>query len=379
MAQFAIQVLSVSTSMYFIFRADSSIDIGTGHIMRCITLANALKAMGHECTFICKQHSGNINSLIIENDFELHELEIAEFQDSVIFRPNMVQPKYYAWIGSSLDHDAKLTNKILEKRAPDWIVVDHYALDVSWHKKVRGNTKNIMVIDDLANRHHDCEILVDQNLGADREVYMKLVPSHCNLFLGPKYALLRPEFRILRGASLFNKRLGKLRRILINFGGGDNLNLTEKVLKSLSRIKLPKNLQIDVIVGPQVILDANISSFKDVFFGQIKISQNVKNMGEAMMNADLAISAGGSTSWERCALGLPSMIFSVAENQKKITENIVASGAGVALNELSLLNGEFEILLQKFFSKDVLLSYSKAASNVTDGSGVSALMSKLDD
>ena len=208
MAQFVIQVSSVSIRMHFIFRADSSIDIGTGHIMRCITLANALKARGYECSFICKKHFGNINSLILENNFELHELDLNKFQENVNFRQNMGQLKYYGWLGSSVEHDAKLTNKILEKRKPDWIVVDHYTLDVAWHKQVRGNTKNIMVIDDLANRHHDCEILLDQNLGADSEVYMKLVPRDCKLFLGPKYALLRPEFKMLRETSLFNKRFG---------------------------------------------------------------------------------------------------------------------------------------------------------------------------
>jgi len=379
MVQFAIQVLNASISMYFVFRADSSFDIGTGHIMRCMTLANALRDVGHECSFICKNHYGNINSLLLENDFEVHELQVSNSKNNLVLGRNMDQLSHHCWLGSSWDHDAYLTNNILDKRNPDWVIVDHYALDISWHKQVRSNTKKIMVIDDIADRHHDCEILLDQNLGADIGDYIKLVPKKCRLFLGPEYALLRPEFKRLREESLFKKRFGELRHILINFGGGDKLNLTEKVLKSLSKIKLPKNIQIDVVLGPQGSLGANISSFRDVFCGQIKFSKSITNMAEIMTSADLAISAAGSTSWERCALGLPAIIFSIADNQKKITENIVKNGAGISLCELSLTNGEFEASFQKFYSRDVLLSYSKAASKITEGCGASALIGKFND
>lgn len=347
--------------------------------MRCMTLANALRDVGHECSFICKNHDGNINSLLLENNFEVHELQVSNSKENVVLGRNMDQLSHHCWLGSSWGHDADLTNNILDKRNSDWVIVDHYGLDISWHKQVRSNTKKIMVIDDLADRHHDCEILLDQNLGADIEDYIKSVPNKCRLFLGPKYALLRPEFKRLREESLFKKRFGELRHILINFGGGDKLNLTEKVLKSLSEIKLPKDIQIDVVLGPQVSLGANISSFRDVFCGQIKFSKNITNMAEIMTSADLAISAGGSTSWERCALGLPAIIFSIADNQKKITENIVKNGAGISLCELSLTNGEFEASFQKFYSRDMLLSYSKAASKITEGSGANALIGKFND
>ena len=130
MVQSAIQVLSALTSMDFIFRADSSSDIGTGHVMRCLTLANALNAVGHNCSFICKKHNGNINSLIRDNNFEVYELEVIEPQKKSVSDQRASQSSHYSWIGSSLDYDAKLTNEILVKRRPDWIVVDQLVLKV---------------------------------------------------------------------------------------------------------------------------------------------------------------------------------------------------------------------------------------------------------
>jgi UDP-2,4-diacetamido-2,4,6-trideoxy-beta-L-altropyranose hydrolase len=377
MAQFAIQVLSVSTSMYFIFRADSSIDIGTGHIMRCITLANALKAMGHECSFICKQHSGNINSLIIENDFELHELEIAEFQDSVIFRPNMVRPKYYAWIGSSLDHDAKLTNKILEKRAPDWIVVDHYALDVSWHKKVRGNTKNIMVIDDLANRHHDCEILVDQNLGRIESDYDGLLNAGCKRLIGPRYALLRPEFESRRENSLRRRERPRLKRILISLGGIDLFNVTGKLLEALADSALEADTILDILMGGSaphlgaVREQASQMSFK------ASVNVDVNDMAERMCLADLSIGAAGATSWERCCSGLPAVIMVLADNQVKVANALEESGAVINIGDPEKIRARLPLIVANVRDPDLLTQMSVAAAKITDGKGALSVINSM--
>tara|TARA_B110001450_G_scaffold65306_1_gene61819 strand:+ start:2277 stop:3374 length:1098 start_codon:yes stop_codon:yes gene_type:complete len=365
--------------MFFIFRVDSSYDIGTGHIMRCVTLANALRKAGHECSFICKQHAGNISQFVLDNDFEVHELEVSESEDYSACSGNIEPLSHRSWLGSSVEHDAHRTNKILEKNLPDWMIVDHYGIDVSWHVMVRKNLGKIMVIDDLADRHHDCDMLLDQNLGASIDKYRKLVPSESEFCLGPTYALLRPEFYDFRELSLSNKNSGDLRRIFINFGGGDNLGLTEKVLKKLSKVTFINDVQIDVVLGPQVSSDVNLTSTIAKFDGQVNVFKNIKNMAEVMMMSDLAISAGGSTSWERCALGLPSMIFSVASNQDKMIENMVSHGIGVALTESSLSNGEFEASLETFFCRDVLKSYSKAAANVTDGGGVRMIVSKLND
>lgn len=377
MVLFVIQVLSDLTKMYFIFRADSSHDIGTGHVMRCMTLAGILKDDGHECSFVCKGHNGNINALIQKNGFHVDVLE-SQSPSDVEKSLDVSYLTHGSWLGSSWIFDAKATKKILISKKPDWLIVDHYALDKNWHKYVENDTKNIMVIDDLADRHHHCNILLDQNLGADIEKYRKLVPSKCKVFLGPKYALLRPEFHELREKSLLHKRDGMLRKIFINFGGGDKLNLTEKVLEALSQIDLAKNLDIDVVLGPQVELGGNLLLFKEVFREKIQFYKNINNMAELMATADLAISAGGSTSWERCYLGLPSIIFPIADNQKEIANNIAKSGAGISLTEESLINEDFKTAIETFSTPNVLLSYARSAQ-LLSGSAESSLIGEFYD
>jgi len=364
--------------MHFIFRADSSFDIGTGHVMRCMTLANTLRSEGHECSFICKDHNGNINALILKNGFCVDVLK-SQTLSNVDKSLDIKIPPYHSWLGSNWLCDAKATKEILTKNPPDWLIVDHYALDKSWHKHVENDTKNIMVIDDLADRQHHCKILLDQNLGADIERYRKLVPSNCKIFVGPKYALLRPEFHELREKSLLLKKDGVLRKVLINFGGGDKFNLTEKVLEALSEIVLPKSLGIDVVLGPQVDLGANLLSFKDIFFDKIQFYKNINNMAELMATADLAISAGGSTSWERCYLGLPSIIFSFADNQKEIANSIAKNGAGISLTEESLINGDFTSSFQKFYRTEVLLSYSRSAQLISGSSAKNGIIGEFND
>lgn len=374
MALYVILVSKDLISMNFFFRADSSSSIGTGHVMRCLTLAIALRDAGHSCFFICKNHEGNISNYILMHQFELFEINTKPYKENI-----ECQPDHYSWLGSSWKSDANQTNAILKKREPDWLVVDHYAIDFSWHKEVLRNVKKIMVIDDLGDRCHVCNILLDQNLGATEIKYNMLVPKECKKLLGPKYALLRPEFYRLRKLSLINKKKGKLKKILVNFGGGDKLNLTKKVLKKLSDINLPKYIQIDVILGPQANLDYKITSYKNFFKDRIRFFKDINNMAELMMTADLAVSAGGSSSWERCALGLPSIIFAIADNQIEIAQNIEKSGAGIYLPIKALESEEFETKFKKFYFNDVLLEYSKSAANITKGNGVKNLINIFND
>lgn len=349
--------------MNFAIRADSSFEIGTGHTMRCITLAEALRQKGHNCFFISKTHEGNINNQIIKKNFNLHEINTSPYRKN-----EKEQTMHYHWLGSSWSNDAQQTEAILRKINPDWIIVDHYSLDYLWHKKVSKYVKNIMVIDDLADRKLYCNILLDQNLGAEKSQYNPLVPENCKKFLGPKYSLLRPEFSNFRKKSLLKRNTGKLEKLLINFGGGDKLNLTEKVLHTLHKMQLTENISIDVVMGPQASMPNNLSNYTHKI--KINFLKNIANMAEVMMNADLAISAGGSTTWERCSLGLPSIIFSVADNQKKIAKNIEEIGAGVTLPLESLSDGTFQDTFKEFFNNELLLKYSKAAASITDGTGI---------
>lgn len=308
--------------MRIFFRVDSSTQMGTGHLMRCLTLAHELKGAGVEISFICRDLPGNLCSLIAKKNYELFLLPKIEDLRGLDRKENI----YSAWLGADWQLDAKQSIQILrkEKQGVDWLVVDHYALDVKWEKEMRSYVKKIMVIDDLADRFHDCDLLLDQNLCQNMNVrYQNLVPQQCQLFLGPQYALLRSEFTQMK--KKLRKRDGFIKRILIFFGGSDLTNETTKALKAVLRLR-KDNIQIDVVVGKSNPYKEQIKNFCSDH-SNINYYCQISNMAQLMNDADLAIGAGGSTTWERCYLGLPAIILVIAENQLEITAAVAKTGA----------------------------------------------------
>lgn len=304
--------------MNIIIRTDASIEIGTGHVMRCLTLAKQLKRHGMEVTFICREVEGNSISYLEKEGFNVISLPITT--------------ENLSW-----HVDVKDTIQAIDQIvAPvDLIIVDHYDLDYHWEKEIRQYTRYIMVIDDLANRQHDCDLLLDQNYYLNMEErYKGLVPTHCIQMLGPNYVLLRDEF--LSGIEKTRERTGEVKNILIFFGGTDPTGETIKVLNAIKEISLP-NVKINVVVGhsnPNKLVVEQIC--KEIpnahFYCQIN------NMAELMNEADLAIGAGGSAVWERCYVSLPSIVMITAKNQQEVTNAVSGSGALYNLGEASLIN-----------------------------------------
>ncbi len=298
--------------MVFAIRVDSSMKIGSGHVMRCLTLARQLKSSGAEVFFICCELPGNMIDLIEKEGYV------------VVAFPFIEMVKRDLW-----KNDFKHTEMILSgvKKKVDWLIVDHYELDVRWEARLRANTKKIMVIDDLANRKHDCDLLLDHNFYYELENrYQSLVPSYCKQLLGPRYALLRSEFYEAR--KKLWERDGKVRRILIFFGGSDPTNETVKALGAIKLIERV-DITIDVVVGIANPNKEYIQHLCDDMPNAIFYCQ-VDNMAQLMANADLAIGAGGTTTWERCFLGLPTITVVVADNQIKTTKAL--ANIGVILN-----------------------------------------------
>jgi UDP-2,4-diacetamido-2,4,6-trideoxy-beta-L-altropyranose hydrolase len=206
--------------------------------------------------------------------------------------------------------------------------VDHYALDSEWERGMRPYVSRIMVIDDVANRRHDCDVLLDQNLRQDSHLrYQGLVPGHCQQFLGPRYALLRPEFRATR--FRLRPRDGRIRRILVFFGGMDPSNQTAKALEAIRLLARPETA-VDVVVGQNNPHRKALQAFCE---SQLNLSFHcqVSNMAELMSTADLGIGAAGITTWERCFLGLPCITVAIASNQQELLENVAAAGCVVNL------------------------------------------------
>lgn len=287
------------------FRADASSDLGTGHVMRCATLADALRERGAETGFLCRDVKGNLISWLQAKG---HRVEV------------LADPEDWG-------ADARQTSTFLDRVGPiDWLVVDHYALDARWEKALRPHVQRLMVIDDLANRPHSCDLLLDQNLceAADAR-YEGLLNEDCERLLGPRYALLRPEFVEQRPDA--TSRDGQVRRLLISFGGSDP---TGETIKALEALRLLPPIPTDVLIGPANPWRRQIEELAS-HLPLVTCRPPSDRVADLMVQADLCLGSGGSTNWERCCLGLPGLVITVAANQEEATRVLAESGAILSL------------------------------------------------
>jgi len=322
--------------MKIILRVDASEKMGSGHLMRCLTLAEELKKNGDDVTFISRAHKGNLNELISKKDIEVFELPKPE-----AFEPSSKKTEddnYEEWLGVSQSQDAQETINFFREDPPDWLIVDHYALDKTWEKYIRPYVKNILVIDDLANRSHDCNLLLDQNWFENKDNrYNGLVPSYCTQLLGSEYALLRPEF--VKEKKKLKTRNGDVKRIFVFFGGSDTHNLTAMTLLALSQPELV-HLEVDAVIGKN---NPNQDDLKELALTRhlTQLHIQVDNMASIMAKADLAIGSGGATTWERICLNLESCVVIFAKNQNEVNSHLVRKGYIHLLGYANEINPKF--------------------------------------
>ena len=239
--------------------------------------------------FVSRLHPGNLNELIRQRGYGVHELSARPQEAS---RKNQSAPElaHGAWLGADWASDAEETKTALGERGADWLVVDHYALDEQWETALRSDCAKIMVIDDLADRNHDCDLLLDQNLVADMDRrYEGKLPANCGRMLGPKYALLKPEYSKLRNEV--SPREGQIRSVLVYFGGADSDNLTGMAIDAF--LSLQRNdVRLDVVINPE---GPHASEIRVQVEGnnQIKLHESLPSLAPLMAKADLAIGAGG--------------------------------------------------------------------------------------
>ncbi len=360
--------------MDVVIRTDASLTIGTGHVMRCLTLAEALKQQGADITFICRAHKGHLLARIEQHGFKTYKLpESIENTNDAEQSNSTERERLYGtqWLGSTQQQDAEQCQPILEKIRPDWLIIDHYAIDAVWQRLLTDSYKQLMVIDDLADRTHECDLLLDQTYGRSEEDYIDYVPKNCQMLLGSQYALLRPEFAQWREYSLKRRVKPELKKLLITMGGVDPDNVTGQVLKALKGCKLPQALEVTVILGETAPnIEAVQQQAKEMPY-KTQIKTAVNNMSELMANADLAIGAAGATTWERCCLGLPSIQVVIAENQKIIAYNLQEVSAIKVLDNIDYLCAELGSL------KNNLLMYSNNSEKITNGNGVKLVAKAL--
>jgi len=351
-------------------RVDASVEIGSGHVMRCLTLADELKKRGAIVSFLCRELSGNLIGLIESKGFKVYRLVFG-----VKGKNSKIKPTKNAVHEISWREDADAVVKILGTNPKlSWMIVDNYALDARWESKIRACTQHIMVIDDLADRLHDCDLLLDQNLyDGTGNRYEGILPEKCISLLGPRYALLRPEFLEIR--QKIGDRDRMLPKIFVFFGGCDSTNETEKAMTAIQTAGFDK-VRVDVVVGagnPR----RNVIKKKCDTIQNFNFHCQIENMAELMEKADLAIGAGGSTVWERCAVGLPSLVIAVAENQ--IQQSVTAARHGLLfylgfystvstekLSELLRVISCYPEMMRAFEKKGMALVDAKGTQRVAD-------------
>lgn len=291
--------------MHIAIRADASTTIGSGHIMRCLTLATEMRRRGHTVFFISRVDVGCGQELITGNGFEHLTLPSASPFDPM--------------------HDAAFTENVLAKKcgAADLLIIDHYGIDATWESRLANSAHKILVIDDQANRPHHANFLLDQNYAREAQSrYQGKINPSCQLLLGPEYALIREEF--LPYINNNARQTSKVNRILISYGGPDITGETLKALLALEQCGYAGS--IDCVVGkanPQ--LDVIIK--KCALMANTTLHVQTSEMARLMAEADLALGAGGTTTWERCALGLPALVTVVADNQVHAVHELHTYGA----------------------------------------------------
>ena len=288
-----------------VFRADASPAIGGGHVMRCLSLADALAEADWSCGFAVR--SGTLETV-----------------------PALARSRHQTRL---LAHDDAGEPAELARRWPDgadWLIVDHYRRDAAFEQACRPWAKRVMAFDDLADRGHDCDLLLDQSLGRDERDYAGLAPAHCRLLLGPRYALLRPAFAALRDAALARRADdGGIRRILVSLGATDPNNVTAVVLEGIGRSAV--EAEVDVVMGAAALHLAAVRAVAGRLPQTVRLHVDAPDMAELMVQSDLAVGAAGTTSWERCCLGLPSLLVVLADNQRAIADALVRAEAAARI------------------------------------------------
>lgn len=356
------------------FRVDASTLMGNGHVMRCLTLAYEFKALGYDIIFYCKSHKGNLNNYIIRQGYQVVELK------NITIKIDQYQPE--TWLGCSQKEDSDETINRLPSQGLDWMVIDHYAIEHDWQVKLRPYCKQILVIDDLANRKHDCDLLLDQTLGRTYSDYQKKVPPNCAMLLGAQYILLRREFSHLREKAKYQRdkyQNNSSTSLLITMGASDPENLSLKAINAMHQLIIQK-VQLNVTV----VLSSNakhLQSIKDesLRFDWLTLLIDTEKMPTLMLEADISIGASGSTAWERCSLGLPTLSIVCAENQQLVNQKLSEAKAIISLGEHSSISEEdisYQVM-QLLSDKARYIDMSMCAIELCDGLGVKRVVSKM--
>jgi UDP-2,4-diacetamido-2,4,6-trideoxy-beta-L-altropyranose hydrolase len=355
--------------MNIAIRVDSSFQIGTGHVMRCLNLAVCLRKSNVNVIFVCRDHLGHICLAIESRDFEVRLL-----QKKMLSADNKIGTlEHSSWLGVSQLDDASEFESLLLDINIDLIIVDHYGINYLWERKVRALCNKLMVIDDLADRLHVCDLLVDQNWFPPNAVsrYDGLVDDATKLCLGPEFCLLAEDYSALQKTSVDGSK-----KIFIFFGGNAPPDLYVAVYKALSNILIEQDIFIDMVFQ----LDC---PERDFLWAQqndrFRVLDGQLSLASLMANCTIAIGSGGVTTWERMVSRLPSAVITVADNQKLISKNLSENGFITLLGHWGEISAQSlkEKLLVFLDDDSKLDKMVRKAARLVDGNGTSRVVSNI--
>ena len=362
--------------MKVLFRVDASVDIGTGHAMRCLALARELRRNNVSSFFVMRRHAGNLIDRLRDDGFDVHTLECEPSEISVTSRSSPQS----GWLGGSWRSDCiAAIQRALVVRAR-WVIVDHYDIDSRWEQEVSKAGFKVLVIDDLADRPHFAHALLDQTFGREVQDYQPLVPSFTRLLLGTSYALLRPEFARARDRSLSRRAqpLGRL-RLLLTMGGIDKGNVTKQILLTLKTFDREIVDHIDVLMGSGAPHLTEIQLLATTMPVPVSVHVDATDVADLMASADVAIGAAGGTAWERCCLGLPTIMLVLAENQALIAETLARAQAVAVIDSVEEVAQKLPALLHKLMAdQHYRIKMSRNASALLDGLGLRRVVNILE-
>ncbi len=325
-------------------RADANTQIGSGHLMRCLALAQAWKKQGGNVTFISDCGSESLRNRITGEGFELVLIEkpcpdLADLETTflVINNSSSIKP---------------------------WVVLDGYHFDTEYQQRIKYNGNPLLVIDDTAHlNHYFADIILNQNINAENLNYS--YEPGTKLLLGTDYVLLRDEFSFYQNWKREIPEVAK--KILVTMGAGDANNVTLRVLDALDQVDID-GLKIKVVAGASnPHLDIIRVAAKESRH-RVELAIDVLNMSELMAWADLAVSAGGSTCWELAFNGVPSILIVTAENQKSIAEGLNKYNSAVNLGWYNKVTSEqikntFHILISDKAKRNIMSNYGRRLIN----------------
>ena len=336
-------------------RADSGTKIGYGHFIRCIALADTLKK-NFKINFISRSLEGSLISDIQDKGFG-------------IFRFYSNSEKI------NEKNDAQKTISLIKKHSgqKNILIIDNYQLSKKWETYVKPFVHKLIVIDDLPNRSHNCDLLIDQNLHTKvNGLYKGLIPSNCIKLIGPKFSMIRKEFRMMRKSV--KPRTFPIKKILVSFGGSDIENQTLVALNSIK--KMNGKINVDVVVGKANKCKKTLKIFcnKNKHFTYY---EQIDNIADLMLSSDLSIGSSGSTTWERCSLGLPAIVSISSNDQRDIANSLSRKKCIINLGDVKKLKESSYINVITNLKKNDLRNMSKNSMSLVDGNGTQRILKHI--